>query len=302
MESVAVVGLGSASSAIGRYRIRAEPQSDLHIPPFAGSMFRGAIGHALRHLYCQCQTPSSGHEADCVYASLFETAAGNAFVITPPPEKHCRPGQTFDLHITLLKNNEGDRDAFFEAVLLGFRRGLGPGMVPCEVTGIEQLTPEIVPLSQRVRLELATPWFIKFRGKPITARELTVHSFLIALAQRQRSLVREGLLDVTVPANDPLLALADTLTGTLEVHDVSGMRRSRRQQTKHPLRGISGSVELEAPQPDGLRELTGMICRAQWLHGGGKVSFGLGALTIKPGAKPQSQLGELKRMVTGESV
>jgi hypothetical protein len=289
---------------IRRFRITARPVARFHIPAFGGSMIRGALGHALRHSYCRCEESESAvlHRADCLYASLFEAGAGHAFVITPPLESIVAVGQSFECFVTLLKNDSKHTEAFLDSLDLAFRRGLGPEMIPCHVNEIQSVVPEIMPLERSVRLELLTPWFIKYRGKALRANELTVHSFLIAVAQRQRLLIKEGLLDATIPENQQLLALADTLLSKIQVRDVQGARRSNRQNNKHPLNGIIGSMELHSDKPQGLRNLTAMLYRSQWLHGGGKVSFGLGALDVRPVSQIESQLGELERMATGEAV
>ena len=290
------------SRPVGRYRVSAKPLSQLSIPVFGGSMIRGVIGHALRRRYCRCGEEPSQHQVDCLYKSLFEAETGQAFVITPPPEGELLADRPFEFFVTLLKDDVPRREALLHSLILGFRRGFGPKNVPCEVITIEPVVPEISPLEQRVRLELLTPWFIKYRGKALHAHELTTHSFLIAVAQRQRMLVKSGLLDAAIPDNRALLALADTLEGQFQVYDVRGARRSNRQNSKHPLNGIAGSVELQSSRVAGLRGLTSMLYRGQWLHGGGKASFGLGALRVLPIPELQSQLREIERMTTGEAV
>lgn len=285
-----------------RFKITADSTSKLRIPAFGGSMIRGALGHALRHAECRCKDSTSSHHPTCLYASLFESGAGHAFVITPPPKGLVVDGEPFTCLVTLLKNDQTHAQALINALELGFRRGLGPRMVPCHISEIQELSPEVVPLDQTARLELLTPWSIKYRGKSLYASELTIHSFLIAIAQRQRILVREGLLDAEIPNNNNLLAQADTLQATLQVRDVSGERRSNRQHSKHSLHGIKGSIEISSDEPQGLRRLTGMLYRSEWLHGGGKVSFGLGALNVRPVPRLDSQLKELQRMATEETV
>jgi len=265
-----------------RFKVIAKPLAQFQIPAFGGSMIRGALGHALRHCQCRCYSDSPVHGSDCLYASLFEPGAGHAFVLTPPPEGLVAAGQAFEFAVTLLKNDAKHVEALLSALKLALRRGLGPNMVPCSIVAVQNVTPEITPLGQRVQLQLTSPWFIKYRGKALLAHQLTLHSFLIAVAQRQRMLIKEGFLQATIPGNQPLLALADTLESRLQLSDVRGERRSNRQHSKHPLNGISGTIEITSAQPEGLQKLAAMLYRAQWLHGGGKTSFGLGGLKIQP--------------------
>ena len=94
------------SGRIRRYRIAVVPESRLELPVFCGSMIRGAIGHALLNRYCRCGNGALLHQDDCLYASLFETDAGNAFVISSPAEGITQPGESFAFHVTLLGDDQ----------------------------------------------------------------------------------------------------------------------------------------------------------------------------------------------------
>jgi len=273
------------SGRIRRYRIAVVPELRLDLPVFCGSMIRGAIGHALLHRYCRCGNGALLHQDDCLYASLFETGAGNTFVITPPTEGTIQPGEPFEFHVTLLRDDPEHVEAFFNCLAIGLKNGLGVNKTPCQLYETIPVLSEILSLEQSAFLTLSTPWFIKYGGRPVRASELTVHSFLIAVAQRQRTLVREKLIEMHVPENPELLALADTLDGRFQVHDVSGVRRSNRQGKVHPLSGIVGTLELHSRQEKGLESLSALLNRSQWLHGGGKVSFGLGGLVVQAHAR-----------------
>jgi len=269
------------SGRIRRYKIVVEPELRLDLPVFCGSMIRGAIGHALLHRYCRCGNGALLHQDDCLYASLFETGAGNAFVISPPAEGVIQPGESFAFHVTLLRDDPEHVDAFFNSLATGLKHGLGVNKIPCRLYKTIPVFSDILSLEKSAYLTLSTPWFIKYGGRPVRASELTVHSFLIALAQRQRTLVREKLIEMHVPENPELLALADTLDGRFQVRDVSGVRRSNRQGKVHPLSGIIGTLEIHSFQEKGLESLSSLLNRSQWLHGGGKVSFGLGGLVVQ---------------------
>jgi hypothetical protein len=273
------------SGRIRRYKIVVEPELRLDLPVFCGSMIRGAIGHALLHCYCRCGNGNGNgallHQDDCLYASLFETGAGNAFVISPPAEGVIQPGESFSFHVTLLRDDPEHVGAFFNSLATGLKHGLGVNKIPCRLYETIPVFSDILSLEQSAYITLSTPWFIKYGGRPVRASELTVHSFLIAVAQRQRTLLREKLIEIHVPENPELLALADTLDSRFQVRDVSGVRRSNRQGKVHPLSGIIGTLELHSLQEKGLESLSSLLNRSQWLHGGGKVSFGLGGLVVQ---------------------
>jgi hypothetical protein len=137
-------------------------------------------------------------------------------------------------------------------------------------------------LDRRVVLELTTPWYTKYGNKPLTARSFNIHGLLIGAAERQRRLARAGWLKAFIPDNRTLRQFADTLVTDAQVYDVSGERWSNRQQIKHPLKGVLGTVTVAHEQPGGLAPVADLLWRTEWLHGGGKASFGLGGLKIHP--------------------
>jgi len=169
------------SGRIRRYKIVVESELILDLPVFCESMIRGAIGHARLHRYCRCGNGALLHQDDCLYASLFETGAGNAFVISPPAEGVIQPGESFAFHVTLLRDDPEHVDAFFNSLATGLKHGLGVNKIPCRLYGTIPIFSDMLSLEKSAYLMLSTLWFIKCGGRPIRANELTVHSFLIAL-------------------------------------------------------------------------------------------------------------------------
>jgi len=74
-----------------RLRFALESQDDAWLPPYKGSLLRGAFGHALRRAVCSmgprqpCETCSLNRA--CVYTRLFEALAWPE----PPPYLHGQP-------------------------------------------------------------------------------------------------------------------------------------------------------------------------------------------------------------------
>ncbi|MEX5214305.1 MAG: CRISPR system precrRNA processing endoribonuclease RAMP protein Cas6 [Nitrospiraceae bacterium] len=104
--------------AFGRFTISLVANAALPLPPYAGSMFRGAFGHALQRVVCVTRTyecaPCSLKER-CVYPYVFETppppgtqvmrkypAAPHPFVLEPPMGgRTLAAGEPFELGLTL---------------------------------------------------------------------------------------------------------------------------------------------------------------------------------------------------------
>lgn len=100
---------------IARYRLRFEAHESLRLPEYAGSMWRGAFGHALKRAVCVTREPRCPDCAlyrSCAYAYVFETpppqasakmrkypAAPHPYVLLPEPHEvdHVEPGRSLDL-------------------------------------------------------------------------------------------------------------------------------------------------------------------------------------------------------------
>ncbi|PKO63648.1 MAG: CRISPR-associated protein Cas6, partial [Betaproteobacteria bacterium HGW-Betaproteobacteria-17] len=124
-----------------RYRIEARALTAVHWPAFAGSMLRGAFGHALRRLVCVTGQP----ECDgcpvlgaCPYPHIFETPAPAGarrsysrvppgFVLQPPQrgEGCLRPGEPTTFHLVLLDRATAHRDLARSALQSALATGLG---------------------------------------------------------------------------------------------------------------------------------------------------------------------------------
>lgn len=273
-------------SAITRYHITAAPVADFLLPPHPGSMLRGALGHALRFKFCQCEH-TDAHQPDCLYQLIFEGLRKQqqdgipAFVMTPlDAQKKLKAHQPFQFDLTLLGLPLSMHEAFLDALQMGLYRGLGRDNTPCELVEYQQVPLCFTPLQQAATLHLTTPWMIKRKGKIMTAETTSLHDVLIALAQRQRRINQALGLNLAVPDNTQLLQLADKVTVQTSLENVSWQRHSQRQSVKHPLRGIKGVLNIHHPDPTGLAPLSALLSLGCILHGGGKTAFGLGGLAL----------------------
>ncbi|WP_295455531.1 hypothetical protein [uncultured Thiodictyon sp.] len=107
------------SPPLARFRFQLEAQDAIRLPDYAGSAWRGLLGHGLRRTACVTRQPTCTGcllAQNCVYSTLFETppAAAQAqggygamphpFVldIDPAAPRTLAPGAPFDLTIHLI--------------------------------------------------------------------------------------------------------------------------------------------------------------------------------------------------------
>ncbi|HXF94116.1 MAG TPA: CRISPR system precrRNA processing endoribonuclease RAMP protein Cas6 [Nitrospiraceae bacterium] len=111
-------GRTSLPLSFGRFTIALKPDAALRLPLYAGSMFRGAFGLALKRVVCATHTYECvpcGLKDRCIYPYVFETppppdtrvmrkypAAPHPFVLEPPAGgQTVAPGEAFELGLTL---------------------------------------------------------------------------------------------------------------------------------------------------------------------------------------------------------
>jgi hypothetical protein len=89
------------------------------LPPFKGSVFRGAFGHVFKEMFCFCPNQNhknSEHMSDCIYGYIFETkpsedsavlkkyeSVPRPFIIEPPldEKQYYYPGERITLDFLL---------------------------------------------------------------------------------------------------------------------------------------------------------------------------------------------------------
>jgi hypothetical protein len=146
-------GRTSLPLAFGRFTIALKPDAALRLPPYAGSMFRGAFGLALQRVVCATRTYECAPcplRDRCVYPYVFETppppdtrvmrkysAAPHPFVLEPPAGgRIVVPGEAFELGLTLF----GRALRWLPHCIFAFERmgrvGFGSRRVPATLIGI----------------------------------------------------------------------------------------------------------------------------------------------------------------------
>lgn len=298
---------------IARLHLSARIEAPLQLPPYSGSMLRGAFGHALLALsplphvdgqpcalhttcpYCQvfAAPPLPGHSLQKFSAMpqpyAIEPSAGGA--------RSLQPGQTLDFGLVLL----GKALDHLPTIILAWQRALRTGLGQERATATlldmrheachhnlltEELPlaplPVVIPaapaLGGQASLHFQTPLRLQVQGKPVRAAQLTARHLLIALARRYQ-LLQDVHLGPAAPQQDfsHLLAQADAIE--LEPQELRWFdwgRFSQRQQQEMQFGGLLGSVTLRG----NLATFAQLLHLGQWLHVGKNASFGLGGYRL----------------------
>lgn len=129
---------------VARHRLHLIAETVVRLPAYAGSTWRGALGHALRRTVCVTggrHCPDCLLYRSCVYPYVFETppperaeklrkypAAPHPFVIEPWAD--CRdvgPGETFGVDLVLIGRGQSQLAYFIEALRRAGQTGIGKG-------------------------------------------------------------------------------------------------------------------------------------------------------------------------------
>ena len=299
---------------IARLHLTVRAEGPLQLPPYAGSMLRGAFGHALLALSPLPHTdgkPCALH-ASCPYCQLFAAPPLPAhslqkfshmpqpYVIEPPTggAQQLQAGQSFGFGLVLIGKAIGLLPVVLQAWQRALRTGLGQGHTPCTLLEVinkndlqplpakrEQLSnldtslPPAPALGTQATLHFHTPLRLQVQGKPVRAAQLTARDLLIALARRSQ-LLSDVHLGAAAPQQD--FAALSTLAAAIELHpqDLRWFdwgRYSQRQQQEMQLGGLLGSVQLRGD----LAPFAELLHQGQWLHVGKNATMGLGGYRLE---------------------
>ncbi len=297
-----------------RLHLTVRAEGPLQLPPYAGSMLRGAFGHALLALSPLPHTdgkPCALH-ASCPYCQLFAapplpghslqkfSAMPQPYVIEPPTggAQQLQAGQTFDFGLVLIGKALGDLPTVLQAWQRALRTGLGRGHTPCTLieifdeNGLQRLSDKreqlsnlnvVVPpppaLHTQATLHFHTPLRLQVQGKPVRAGQLTARDLLIALARRTQ-LLCDVHLGAAAPQQDFAVLSTQAAAITLHSEDLHWFdwgRYSQRQQQEMQLGGLLGSVQLQGD----LAPFAALLQLGQWLHIGKNATMGLGGYRLE---------------------
>ncbi|PYF99694.1 uncharacterized protein DUF2276 [Thioalkalivibrio sp. ALE21] len=294
--------------SLERLRFHAVAQAPLRLPPFAGSMLRGAFGHALKTSVCITRAPRCADcklYRHCAYPALFEppppaehplqrfSQIPAPYVIEPPTggERILQPGDAFDFHVVLAGNAVQQRELILSAWRQALARGLGKRRAPAELTSVTSEPPASVATdleaeslathglpeeTHRATLQLHTPLRLQHQGHALGPDALDAERLLMNLTRRI-SLICE-FHGGTAPNWDypTLKGLAQTIRSQKALEWQSWSRYSSRQKQTMQLSGVVGQWTLEGE----MRPFSAILQAGQWLHAGKNASFGMGHYSL----------------------
>ncbi|MDD2845473.1 MAG: CRISPR system precrRNA processing endoribonuclease RAMP protein Cas6 [Rhodoferax sp.] len=299
---------------IARLHLTVRAEGTLQLPPYAGSMLRGAFGHALLALSPLPHTdgqPCALH-ATCPYCQLFAAPPlpGHSlqkfshmpqpYVIEPPTGgvQRLQAGQTFGFGMVLIGKAIGLLPTVLQGWQRALRTGLGREHAPCTLievydeNGLQRLPGKREQLSNlnaslplppaldgQATLHFHTPLRLQVQGKAVRAGQLSARDLLIALARRTQ-LLCDVHLGTAAPQHDFAVLSAQAAAITVQDQDLRWFdwgRYSQRQQQEMQLGGLLGSVQLQGD----LAPFAQLLHQGQWLHVGKNASFGLGGYRLE---------------------
>ena len=299
---------------IARLHFAARAEGPLQLPPYAGSMLRGAFGHALLALSPLPHTdgkPCALH-ASCPYCQLFAAPPlpGHSlqkfshmpqpYVVEPPTGGALRlqAGQQFGFGLVLIGKALGLLPTVLQAWQRALRTGLGPQHTRCtlvaiydengtqrlsdkreELSNLSTTLPPAPALGTQATLHFCTPLRLQVQGKPVRAGQLTARDLLIALARRHQ-LLCDVHLGAAAPQYDFKTLVEQVQAVALQAQDLHWFdwgRYSQRQKQEMQLGGLLGAVTLHGD----LAPFAELLHFGQWLHVGKNASFGLGGYRLQ---------------------
>lgn len=299
------------SYPLARYRFECVVERPIQQPDYAGSMLRGAFGHALRAMVCVADTPECRHctlYRSCPYPLVFAPPSpplvtGQQFSQIPPPyviepphwgAQRLTVGTTFSFHMVLMGEALQQLSLIIRTWEQALARHIGGGKARLHAVcwarpeGEETvwtaglLTPHTAQIvlpdvaadtpPVDVTLTFTTPLRLQEQGHALPPERLTDSRLLLAIAKRC-SLLVDFHMGQSLGLDFAALK-ADSLryAGQRDVVWHDWTRYSSRQHSTMTLGGVMGTWHLPQLAPVWLPLLT----LGQWLHVGKNTVFGLG--------------------------
>lgn len=306
---------------IARYRLRFKPSGQARLPDYTGSMWRGALGHALYKTVCVTHLkacPPCLLYRSCPYPYIFETpvpidaqkmrkytAAPHPFLLEP--EEAAEDGM-HKIGLTLI----GRGNTYLSYLIHAFERagkaGVGKGRVPMAMLDVLQTAqvdgedwkpiyepggvlralppavPGVPPAPQAILLRLGTPLRLQ-RDESIVTPGAFRFSDLFGPLLRRVSMLSYFHTDTPLETDFAALMEQARQVEPAAVNLVwkDWTRYSSRQKTAMEMGGLMGEIALDlaADSP-----LWPYLWLGQWVHAGKGTAMGLGRYTIEPASLP----------------
>jgi hypothetical protein len=209
---------------MARYRLHLRAETPVWLPAYAGSAWRGVLGHALKRTVCVTREPHCPAcllYRSCVYPYVFETppppdaaklrkypAAPHPFVVEPWPDcRNVAEGEAFGVDLVLLGRGRAQLPYFIEALRRAGETGVGTGVGRYAVEAVAQQTsgdwveiyrpgtsletlheptvaPPPMPTGATLQIALLTPLRLKVENDLVTVDRLRFRDFFSHLLRR----------------------------------------------------------------------------------------------------------------------
>lgn len=299
---------------VARYRFSFALQNSMALPFFAGSLLRGAFGHALRSSSCltgakECK--SCPLYQSCIYTNIFEppprdhalqkfSQVPGCYVVEPPPvgQKKLAAGDKLSFCMVLWGKALEQLPLIILAWQRAGRQGLGRDRITAELMSVSLVGEQeqtvwqansqvIAEHSQQVSLAesagesitllFTTPLRVQNNGRPLHPDGITARALLMTLVRRV-SLVGDMHLNLLLLEDSRALSLAaDDVTMEHDLHWCDWERYSSRQKQKMALGGVMGRIRLAG----NIAPFQEFLHLGQWLHIGKNASFGMGRYQLE---------------------
>ncbi len=273
---------------LAKYRFTLEAIDEIKLPPYKGSTFHGAFGHALMQI-----SPTWYHY---FYEPNRQGSWPKPLVILPPLDEteHYPIGFQFHCELTLI-GEAVQHYAICQAAIeyMGLQMGLGYNKGCYKVVGIEQAMPQghsieaqeiiqtRVPSLSSHHATLIFPSRLRFKKDNHLVRKAPSFAlFFERLIGRLKTLEmaygntdKQHLHD----ANHLLKDAQQIQTIDHNIHWDDWQRFSGRQKKWMKFGGLRGSISYQGD----LEPFLPYLALGEWVHVGNKTSFGLGKYMIE---------------------
>ena len=302
--------------AIKTYRFYFKTQSAVRLPIFAGSAWRGALGHSLKKIVCVVRNMPCNLcllKNACAYSIVFETptpsnaekmrkytAAPHPFVI------HFSFNDSlsftdYQLDVILFGHGQRYLPYIIHALKIAGEQGIGGHRQIFNLEKVddinqygeaevlyelETLKPQlpaqdivIPPIPNKIKFCFHTPLRLSQDNKNISEAEFNFGVFFNTLLRRQ-SMISYFYTDTPLEINFAELTTKarSVQFSATQMEWFDWTRYSSRQETEINMGGLVGTVELSM---EGLGDFWSYLWLGQWTHVGKGTSMGMGAYTIE---------------------
>jgi len=294
-----------------RYQFIFHMEPEASLPDWMGSMWRGALGHALKRTACVTrQTSCEGCllRSECAYSYLFDTA--------PPPTSHKMrrynriptpylisdykpgPGGRYQLTLTLIDKANRYLPYLIHALGRAGREGLGKQRIVMELDEVRQewpgaggewkkihtadggltplpgASPTAPDLKDDLHISLETPLRVKRNGRLVAAERFRFSDLYCTLLRRLSML---SYFHGGTPYEPDFVQLT-RMAREVEIFDAKlewreQIRYSSRQRTRMNVGGLLGGFRVRRSDA---APFWPDLWIGQWLHVGKFCTMGLG--------------------------